>query len=248
MKFDLWTFSFQIINFIVLLLILKKVLYRPVREIMEKRRELATKTMEEAERIRREAQEVQSENQAEQKRLKEQHGRLLEEMREEVARERQTLLQETDREVQRRRDKERALLEAEKTRQAADIRKLSIDTVALFAANLCREIADEDLHRALHRRLIEGIEQVCNELRSLVEGGEAPLSVEVISAYPLDQDAEQSLQAALEAGTGGQVCLKCCIDRDLLAGLKIKTGDKSYDASLQGQLKTFRTRIEQADV
>ena len=43
MKFDIWTFLFQIINFVVLLFILKRILYRPVKEIIEEEKPHTTK-------------------------------------------------------------------------------------------------------------------------------------------------------------------------------------------------------------
>lgn len=244
MKFDLWTWAFQIINFVVLLLILKRILYRPVREIMEKRRALAARTLEEAERTRSEAQQLQAQNQLEQKRLQEQRGKMLEEMKTEVAEARQKLLAETDRETQRHIDKERALFEAEKTRQTVAIKELAMDTVLLFATNICRDIADKNLHRALYRRLLDELEQLAAELHS-PPGTDELLKVEVTSAYPLRPEDERPLQEALKAGGKRRVSLHTTLDSELLAGVKIKAGDISYDASLQGQLHAFKLRLKE---
>jgi F-type H+-transporting ATPase subunit b len=111
MKFDLWTFVFQVINFGVLLWILKRILYRPVRDMMEKRRALAVKKLEEAEHAREEANKLQLKCQEDQKALAEQRTNLLEEMKTEVARQRQRMLAEADQEAQRRIEKGRALYE-----------------------------------------------------------------------------------------------------------------------------------------
>ena len=58
MKFDIWTFLFQVINFLVLLFILKRVLYKPIREIIEKRRSLIRQRIDEAEKTKKEALEL----------------------------------------------------------------------------------------------------------------------------------------------------------------------------------------------
>ena len=49
MSFDWWTFGLQVINFLVLVWLLQRFLYKPVRRIIEQRRELAGKALSEAE-------------------------------------------------------------------------------------------------------------------------------------------------------------------------------------------------------
>jgi F-type H+-transporting ATPase subunit b len=242
MKFDLWTFAFQIINFGVLLLILKRVLYKPVREIMEKRRALAVRTQKEAENARREAEELLAKNQAEMQRLQTQRARMMEEMKTEIAQQRQKLLAETDLEVQRHIDKERALFATEKAHQTTEIKEQAKATVTLFAANILKGIVDEDLHRALCRRLAEQMETISTELRDET-GADDVLKVDVSSAYPLSEDEEHSLRAGLEKTTGRRVVISTNTDQELLAGAKIMAGDRYYDASLSGQLTAFTTKV-----
>ena len=242
MKFDLWTFAFQIINFGVLLLILKRVLYRPVRDIMEKRRALAVKTQEDAENALREAEELLANNQAEMQKLQTQRSRMMEEMKTEIAQQRQKLLTETDLDVQRHIDKERALFATEKAHQTAEIQEQATATVTLFASQILKGIVDADLHRALYRRLAEQMEAIGTELRDQA-GADDVLTVDVASAYPLSEEEEHSLRAELEKTTGRRVVINAITDQELLAGVKLMAGDRCYDASLRGQLNAFTTKV-----
>lgn len=88
MKFDIWTFLFQIINFLVLLFILKRVLYKPIKEIIEKRRSLIQQRIEEAEKTKKEALELKENYQHEMDKLHELKSRMIEKMQEEVEQER----------------------------------------------------------------------------------------------------------------------------------------------------------------
>jgi F-type H+-transporting ATPase subunit b len=242
MKFDLWTFAFQIINFGVLLLILKRVLYRPVRDIMEKRRALAVKTQEDAENARREAEELLVKNQAEMQKLQNQRSRMMEEMKTEIAHQRQKLLTETDLDVQRHIDKERALFATEKAHQTTEIQEQATATVALFASQILKGIVDADLHRALYRRLAEQMDAISTELRDQA-GAVDVLTVDVASAYPLSAEEEHCLRAGLEKTTGRRVVISAITDQELLAGVKLMAGDRCYDASLRGQLNAFTTKV-----
>jgi F-type H+-transporting ATPase subunit b len=245
MTFDPWTFVFQIINFGILLLILKRVLYRPVREIMEKRRAQAIRTQQEAENARREAEDLLAKNQAEMQSLQAQRARMMEEMKEQITQQRQKMLAEADQEVQRHIDKERVLFATEKTRQTTEIKEQAMATVMLFAANILKGIADQDLHRALYRRLKAEVQTISAELNPGAETA-GVLTVDVSSAYPLSEEERHSLQQELEKATGRQVALQTAIDQDLLAGAKVMIGERCFDASLNGQLTVFMNKVRKS--
>ena len=92
MKFNIWTFLFQLINFLVLLFILKRLLYRPVHDIMEKRRGIIEKNMQDAEKMREEAVGLRKEYEDKIAELGEEHTREREKMQEEMAGERHRML------------------------------------------------------------------------------------------------------------------------------------------------------------
>ena len=245
MKFDIWTFTLQITNFTVLLFILRRLLYKPVREMMEKRRALAAQTMEQAETARKEAEELKTRNQAELKQFQLQRVQLLEDMKGEIAQERLKMLEDAQREARRLIEKEQSLFAAEKKRYGADLRDQAIDAVGLFAENICRDIADEELHRALFRRLLSKMEQIVGDLRDMSRR-EGALGVEVASAYPLTAEEERSLRDALETGVGREVSLATTTDRELMAGMKVKAYDMIYDSSLRGQLTALNARLKES--
>jgi F-type H+-transporting ATPase subunit b len=109
-KFDIWTFLFQIINFVVLLFILKRLLYKPIREIMEKRRGLIEKTVEDAERAKKEALELKEKHQEELKNLSELRIQMLEKVKEEAETERKKVMSEAEKEAKKIIEKKRLYL------------------------------------------------------------------------------------------------------------------------------------------
>ena len=245
MKFDPWTFIFQIVNFVVLLLILKRILYKPIREIMEKRRALAAGAMEEAQNALKEAQALKTRREEELEAFRSRHAELGEEMKNEVAQERRKLLAEAAEAAKRQADKERALFETEKIRQGTQLRELAVGTVERYAANLFRDIADEDLHQALYRRLLGETDRVAAGLRDAAVRNKV-LSVEVTSAYPLREDEERRLHEALETRAGSRVVLSTTVDKELIAGARIRAADTVYDASLRGQLNTLAAGLKES--
>jgi F-type H+-transporting ATPase subunit b len=244
MKFNIWTLLFQLINFTVLLFILKRLLYRPVREIMEKRRRLIEKTIEEAEASKRAAEELRTKNLKELEKLKETHLRMSEDMEAEVAEERKRLLSDAKNQADRLIEKEKALFDMEKKRATAEMKEMAMDTVSLFAANLFRDISDEEVHTSILRRLLSEIGQVISEIKAM-EIKDETLRLEIISAYPVKGDEGEELKKALETGLGKRVTLASTVDRELIAGVKINAYGMIYDLSVSGQIEAFRIKAKE---
>ena len=62
MEFDWTTFTLEIINFLILVWILKRFLYRPILDVIAKRRAGIEKTLADAQRIETEAIEIKQQN------------------------------------------------------------------------------------------------------------------------------------------------------------------------------------------
>lgn len=66
---------------------------------------------------------------------------------------------------------------------------------------------------------------------------EGYIDVDVITAYPLNEEDRASLVAALEKNLGKKIRLTSREDRDLIGGVVIQAGDKVIDGSVRGQLE-----------
>jgi F-type H+-transporting ATPase subunit b len=244
MKFDIWTFLFQVINFVVLLFILKRLLYRPVREMLLKRRDLVRETMEKAERVRKEALELKERHRQEMEKLGGLRDRMTEEMKAEVLENKKRLLAVAEEEAAMRIEKAMALFDLEKARFQGEMKEKTIETVRIFSSNLLRGIADEELHRGIWRRLLVELDEISRDLagRGLKE---ETLAVELISAYPVPEEDLDVLRKIMEGGLSRKVNINSAIDGTLIAGVKIRLSDMVYDSSLSGQVGAFAMRLQE---
>lgn len=244
MKFNIWTFLFQIINFVVLLFILKRLLYKPVRQILEKRREFIRETVENAEKTKEEAQELKERREKEMRELDELKVRMLDEMRGAVLEEKKKLLIEAEREAASRIEKAMALFETEKAGFESGLKARAVETVTVFSANLLRDIADKELHLALWRKLLDEAGVISREI---AERGvrEETVTIELYSAYPLAAEEIDALRSVMERRLSRQVTINPSVDGTLLAGAKLRTWDMVYDSSLAGQVNAFGLRLKE---
>jgi F-type H+-transporting ATPase subunit b len=242
MKFDLWTIIFQIVNFVVLLFILKRLLFKPIREIMEKRRKVisdalgnAANTKQEAERLKEELKEKLRD----QKNLRQETEAG---MRAEVDEQRKQLIDAARKDAEKVVEKERAVFEMEKKKFEDGLREQAVETVSRFASNILKDISDEDLHRSILRKFQGKVKDIASELAETMPAGGA-ITLKVAAAYSLNGDETDAIRKAFETALGAGVTLSFETDAALIAGVAVRADDKIYDFSLQGQIRTLGDRL-----
>ena len=241
MKFDFWTLLFQIINFGVLLFILKRILYKPVKEIIEKRRSIIEKNISEAEKIKEEAMEIHAANQQEMEKLKELKRELTDKMKEEVEAEKGVILADAEKEAQKLIEKKQVLFDTEKRRLETELKSRALEIVETFCAGLLRDISNEDLHRALFTKFKAEIPRLTEDIKNAY--GDNEIKIELLSAYPLSEADIKEIENEFTTRLNKKVSFEAVLDAGLIGGLRVRVLDKVYDASLKGQIQTFRDRL-----
>ncbi len=73
---------------------------------------------------------------------------------------------------------------------------------------------------------------------------ENSIEVEVVSAYPLDQAAEQSIVDAVTEKMGKAVQMTATVDESLFGGVVVRAGDQVIDLSLRGRLNQLAGQLQ----
>jgi F-type H+-transporting ATPase subunit b len=244
MKFNFWTLLFQLINFIVLLFILRRILYKPVREIMEKRRGLIEQKVRDAERMENEAKALKSRYDVEMNGLEEQKARLLDKMQREVGEERTKLMTGAREDALSIAARGKAQLQAEKQALEAEIKEHVLESVSIFSSNLMRDVVDETLNEALFRKFIKELERWGPELVQK-KGQEETMEVELTAAHPLSDGDLERARESLQRYTAREVTVIGAADPALIAGVRMKAGDDVFDASIAGQIAAVKEKLKE---
>jgi len=246
MKFDIGTFIFQVINFVVLLFILKRLLYRPVREMLQRRRDLVEETMRSAEEARNEALALKERHRSEVELLQGEHEQMLQKMKEEAFEERKRLLADAQQEAAALIGREQALFEGEKSRFEAELKDQAVEAAAMFSSRMLRDIVDEELHRGIWRKFLDQLESLAADLGGRCASKD-PVEMDLRTAFDLSDAALQELRAVLEENLSRKVTLNVTISEDLIAGVVLRACDLVYDFSLSGQVEDLRRRLQGGD-
>jgi F-type H+-transporting ATPase subunit b len=241
MEMNWSTFLLEIVNFLVLLWILKHFLYKPVLDVIARRRAGIENALAAAAAQREQAESLQQHYE----------GRLTDWDRERQ-KARDALAQELEAERNRKLAELRTALEQERDkaqqaelRRQTDAQRKNEETALLqgarFATRLLQEASGPDTEARLVEMVLSELADLPRDRVEALRGNRANSAgaVVVTSAFPLTDEQRERLaqQAATLAGRGAAVRFEQ--DAELLAGVRIRIGDWVLGANLQDELQGF---------
>jgi F-type H+-transporting ATPase subunit b len=230
----------QIINFFILMIILRAWVYRPIVNMLKKRQAAIAQGLEDA-RVAAEAR-ANAEEEARQIIVKAQ-GEAADKVRDAVMRAETAGLEvKAEAEAEAVKIRELATSDAalERDRILADMRG-QVAAIAMAAAQkLIGEALDEKRHRTLIDDFFSGLKT--GKVVVLDEVDLHGSSAEIISALPLTEKEKESVQKDITSRVGAQE-ITFRVDPNILGGLVVKIGDKVLDGSIAGQLESLRASL-----
>ncbi|MGE5194404.1 MAG: F0F1 ATP synthase subunit delta [Deltaproteobacteria bacterium] len=237
MTFNLWTFLLEAFNFLVLAWVLHRLLYRPLREAIDRRREAHERAQAEAEKARDQARALQEQLQAQIADLDRQRQETLRQAHEQAAAERQRMLNDAGQAVQQRQEASRTALAREREETLKALRTEVIAQAVDLARRLLSEAASIALDSQLTSRLVESLRQCPDADREELRRVWNPQDVAVLeTAGDLDGGAVEQVTGAVAALLGQPVSLTVARQPSLISGARLRLGGRVWDASVAGQL------------
>ncbi|WP_200763737.1 F0F1 ATP synthase subunit delta [Nitrosophilus alvini] len=244
--FDWWSFGFQLINFFVVLFILYRLLFRPVKNIIEKRERYIKDKIEEIEKKEKEVQKLLEEYKKRVKEAEELKKRAIKEAKEEALKEKKRILKEAKEEAAKEFEKTKAILLEEENRILQNIKKRSREFAILYTENLLSSIADENLHKITVKKFIKKLSsesfKELEQIKKKIQKREC--KAEIISAFGLDSSEQEEILSKLEEILGcSGFDIESKTDPSLIAGVKIRIEGLSLDGSLRGMVEKIAESI-----
>lgn len=235
------TFLLEIINFLVLVWILNRFLYRPVLNLINRRRGSIEKDMDDARKLHEEADALrqQYENRLSDWELEQRKAR--DALDQELDKVRANKLAELDTELEQEK-KKNEVIEKRRLQDAVDkIEQTALGQASRFATQLLEQVAGPELETRLVEMAMKEIASLPDEridsLRSMWT--EAPAEMKVESAYPLQSAQQQSLEKTLRKITGQTAPVNFETNPGLIAGLQVTVGPWILHLNLRDEMKSF---------
>ena len=244
---DWFTVIAQIINFLVLVYLLKRFLYKPIIKAMDERERRISGRLEEAEKrddqARHELERYQEKN-------KEIDGRrqvLLNQIKEDAEVQRKALIDQARDQVEGVRANWHEALEREKDAFLQDLRERTGRHTYAIARQALKDLADVDVEHQIIRVFVERLRNLDEEektaLRKSVE--QSKQGVRVISAFEIPQDMSDEMAQVLEAFMAEPVELHFDTSPDVICGIELNAHGRKIAWSLRDYLEGLETTMGQ---
>jgi F-type H+-transporting ATPase subunit b len=235
------TFFLEIINFLVLVWILKRFLYKPVLEAIAQRKAVIDKTLSDAKAGRADAEALVGQYQNRLADWENEKERLRLGVVEEISAQRAQMMAALDNSLQQEREKARVLGERRLNELQNKAEDVGIANGVQFTARLLSRAACPELEARLIDLALEDLpllpaEQM-NSIRSVCQ--QAGFRVKVTSAFPLSAAQRGAVVQRLKEITQENIAVEFTEDSGLLAGLRIGIGPWILRVNLDDELKFF---------
>ncbi len=241
MGLDWSTFLLEVVNFLILVWILKRFLYAPVKAAIERRRERVEAVLAEADARRAEANRLRADYEARQQQWEQERASTRVNLEQEMGAERARRLEELEQELGRRREREDSLDERRRDEAERRSEEAALTLAAGFAAKLLSRVADQALEARLVALAVEDLASLSDDHRKALAAAarEDAGALRVLSAHVLRDAQRADLESALSRAADTEVRCRFAEDPGLIAGIRIDAGALIMRANLRDELRYF---------
>lgn len=244
MNIDWITVSAQIVNFLILVWLLKLFLYQPVLRAMERREQRIGQRLTEAQEREQQAGDSAEQYRKKTEELEAQRHGILEQAGQEAERQKRQWLEEAREEVARTRADWQRQAGQEKAEFLAALRRRAAREVQAIAGRALADLADADLEQHSVHKFIEQLHSLDGETRRALAAAREP--VRIISAFALDATARAALTRAIHEILSADIEVEYSESPELLCGIELTRGGRRLGWNMKGYLDDLAERTEEA--
>ena len=246
MELDWTTFALEVLNFLVLVWLLKRFFYRPVLATIEARRAENAKIIEDAQTLRGEAQGLKSEYQARLAAVDKEATAARLKLDGEIATARTKRLAALEAELAGERKRREAVEARQSAEQALLLERQAVALAARFTARLLERLAGPELEARLVDLALDDLDSLPSDKLETLRAAlrEPRVHIRVVTAYPLDAARRAAIARSLEGLAGRATTPQFSEDAVLKAGICIMAGAWVLMANLRDELGFFTEALE----
>ncbi|RIK40569.1 MAG: F0F1 ATP synthase subunit B [Chloroflexi bacterium] len=241
MQFDWFTFAAQVVNFLILLFLLRRFLFKPITQAMSAREAAITARLEEATAQQHAAEQEAREWRARRQELEAKRAELLADAEAQAAEARREMIAEARAEVAAMQERWQRALEHEQAEFLRLLRQRVGDQVLAIAQRALAELADADLEQQVVAVFIQRLQQLeegeRHGLLAAVQQARQPLVIR--STFTLPPPQRQQLTKTLNRLLDASTDMHFVAASELLCGIELQVHGHRIGWSLRNYLETL---------
>ena len=241
MLIDWFTVMAQIVNFLILIWLMNRFLFKPIQKAIDKREKTMADALSRAKQAEKQARARALELEEEQRALENARQRLMADAQDQVARWREKTIETIQEEVETLRQTFIANMNRDRQAFLERVKQQMVRQVMRIGEKVLRDLADQPLNRQLMRVFLEKLASRKEELNHLA--GSHELLVQ--SGIPLDPDDTRLLQERLGQWFPANTGIRFEQSVDLGPGIQLVVGDRKAAWHLTDYLGDLEMEIMQ---
>ncbi len=242
MSIDWSTFLLELVNFAILVWLLRRFLYRPVLDVIRRRRQLIEDEFAKIERLQQAAAASRADLQREREDWERERERRSDLLSQEIEQARAQRMTELAADLERERAKAHAVDASRQEEMYRQNESRAIAQGAQFSARLLSSVSGPEVEVRLARLFLDELQRLpadrVDEIRATLPE-EEELRPKVISAFPIPPDLREPITLALRSILRREVPVDFEQQADLVAGLQVHLGYWVLGANLRDELRFF---------
>ncbi len=243
MSIDWLTVAAQVVNFLVLVYLLKRFLYTPVIQAMDRREGRIRDRLEKAQQREDEAQSRAQSYEEAQAELEAAREHALESAREAADSLRQRLMDEAREAVANRRAQWRESLQAEQARMNQALQAQAAEAVVAITRRALNDLAGRSLESAVFDRFLEALEAADADSWQTLAQAEAGLQLR--SSFPLDDSMRTRFADWLGRQLDHPPNVDYVHDKEIVCGLVLEGNGQRLSWSMERFLEALDEQMMQ---
>lgn len=246
MLIDWFTVVAELINFAILFLLLKRFLFKPIVNAMDKREAMIANRLNEAQRSLEEGEKAKNEYEQMQARIQREHEELMAEAHRQAEQRRKELTDLAVAEVTALERRWHESIERERTAFARDLSKRAGDKVCSIARLALADLAGADLEAHIAEVFVDRIHQLSDAKSRRIKDAiqRSNHSVSITSSFPLAEASRNMIRDSLRRLVDREVNVTFGTSGSVVCGIDMRAQEYKLAYSLGDYLERLQVELE----
>lgn len=244
MQIDWFTAIAQIVNFLILLALLKHFLFKRIVDAMDRREAKIAGRIDEAQQKQQRADDKEKEFEQKSNELEKRRNKVLSQAREEAHKKKNEMLEGARKDVDEQRGKWLDSLEREREEFLDQLRRRGGSEVLRITERVLDDLAGAELLTAMSDRFVKRLKELPDDQWSHLTGAvQKSGAVAVVSSHEIPDKTRDSIKGILGEHVDGKFDIDYQVDEDMLCGLAVQANGYQLAWSSRDYLDDLRTHL-----
>lgn len=248
MLIDVFTVIAQIINFLILVYLLKRFLFHRIIKIMDDRENQITGQMKDAETAKEETRKELEEQQRIRQELEQKWSEMLAQAKKDAQKKRDTLVKDAREKIEEEQKNWRGAMLKQRSAFLKDLRYLSCEQVCQISRKVLADLAGEKLENQLIVNFLIQLEKLDKKEKDdfvrFVHQDEGKLLVN--SSFQLTREKESDIRNTLKEMLGDKAKIDFQVSPELICGIETRSEGKKISWNVENYLDGLEEQLKKA--